>query len=816
MGFFKRLFRRVSQAAPSGQKRYEYPTGNIEFAWRVERGEKPMAVMEDIHPRWTPGNEYLWDDYDPESLLDSPEKARHTVNALLFGRLTAFRALRSAGRDVRGQDPFDFADQIPEVFAQLRTRFPSVYGEGASHGLNVEVRTLNRSPSDPGAPTGKETDPVTAPGGTQAHAGDSNKSVNSNGRRRTKLPRPENVRQFGPLVGFSNGAVFVTMDREAFDYTYGDADGPDPAQKDLDALLPNVTHVCVLEGAMYQGRAMGGPVLLDTRDVKAIQNLAGCLQIVEDPCTFDHCACLGGPTMELYAGHEHIATLGLQHGRAIRWKHWYHDAQLQSGNRLTRWLHDQGIDPTRLEAIYHRGNNFLVAEPSASSGHRQEAHQLCAQAKQRAQDGKLAEALQLCTRALELDPDLAEGYAIRGQVRYNSGLLPEAADDCFAAIDRGFRHAEIYFIRAIALDVAGQGEEALANCSMALHLNPEHAGAYNSRGLIRGHLGRLAEALEDFSEAIRLAPKWFVPYLHRAQVNHARGLLDTALTDYDSAVNLVNESSFGPGATEGDPQAALVYCRRGDVRLDLIRDGEAEADFAEARRRHPVAAASYLGDMWLRRSSFDRAREAFTQLVRLRPEDAQSYLGRGLAQEGRGDLEQAADDYSSAIRLRPDCGAYHLRARVRRRQGYTEDALADLTEHLRFHANDVMAYVYRYMLHRDRKEWAAAFADLNTAHAIAPDHPEVCNCLAWMLATRSDPQVRDVARAVALARHACQATAWKQPHILETFAAALAATNAFDEAVHWQEQAILLSTDETKSAWEARLKLYQAGQPYLE
>jgi tetratricopeptide (TPR) repeat protein len=394
--------------------------------------------------------------------------------------------------------------------------------------------------------------------------------------------------------------------------------------------------------------------------------------------------------------------------------------------------------------------------------------------------------------------------------------LPEAAADCSAAIDRGFRHAEVYFIRAIALDGVGQDEEALANCSIALHLNPEHAGAYDSRGLIRGQLGRLGEGLEDFSEAIRLAPKWFVPYLHRAQVNHTRGLLDSALTDYDSAVNLVNESSSGLGATEGDEQAALVYCRRGDARPDLIRDGEAEADFAEARRRHPAAAASYLGDMWLRRRSFDRALEAFTQLLRLRPENAQSYLVRGLAQDARGDLEQAAADYSSAIRLKPDSGASYSRARVRRRQGYTEDALADLAEHLRFHANDVMTYVYRYTLHRDRKEWAAANADLNTAHAIAPDHPVVCNCLAWMLATRSDPQVRDAALAVALARRACQATAWKQPLILDTFAATLVVTDAFDEAVHWQVQAILLSTDETKTAWEAWLKLYQAGQPYLE
>jgi tetratricopeptide (TPR) repeat protein len=395
--------------------------------------------------------------------------------------------------------------------------------------------------------------------------------------------------------------------------------------------------------------------------------------------------------------------------------------------------------------------------------------------------------------------------------------LPQAAADCSAAIERGLRQAEVYFVRAIARDGEGRVEEALADCSMALHLNPEHAGACNSRGLIRGRLGRLEEAQQDFSEAIRLEPKWFLPRLHRAQLAHGRGQLDAALTDYDAAVELVTEASREAAAPPGDPTVVLVYCRRGEARLDRFGEAEAEADFAAARHRHPAATASYLGDMWLRRSSWERAREVFTRLIQLRPEDPQGYLGRGMAQEARGDSEQAIADYSTAIHLQPDAGAcFLLRARVRQRQGLIDEALADLAEHLRFHPQDVRGHLYRYTLHRDRKAWTEAQAAVNAAYSIAPDHPEVCNCLAWMLATRSDPQVRGGPRAVALARQACQATEWKQPHILDTLAAALAATEVFDEAVHWQMQAVRLSTEETRPAREARLQLYQAGQPYWE
>jgi hypothetical protein len=150
MGLFSWLLGKPGGPSPAGTKRYEYPTGNIELAMRVERGEFLMAVIKDIKPRWSPGNEYLWDEYDPESLLDTPEKQHHLVNALLFGRLTVYRALRARGQDVRGHDPFQFKDQVPQVMEQLRARFPGVFEDREGPGVQLEVRPLKLSPGDPG------------------------------------------------------------------------------------------------------------------------------------------------------------------------------------------------------------------------------------------------------------------------------------------------------------------------------------------------------------------------------------------------------------------------------------------------------------------------------------------------------------------------------------------------------------------------------------------------------------------------------------------------------------------------------------------
>ena len=131
MGLFDRLFRRRPEPPPPpapGLRRYEYPTGNLEVAIRLQRGEPLTAVIEEVRVRWVPGNEHLWDGIDPESLVDADDRRKYTVNHLLYARLTVYRALRAAGRDPGGRDPFEFAAEVPEVVARLRARFPESLG----------------------------------------------------------------------------------------------------------------------------------------------------------------------------------------------------------------------------------------------------------------------------------------------------------------------------------------------------------------------------------------------------------------------------------------------------------------------------------------------------------------------------------------------------------------------------------------------------------------------------------------------------------------------------------------------------------------
>src|SRR4051812_44969824 len=128
MGLLDWLFGKWGRpVTASTGRRYEYLTGNVELAIRVNRGEPPDAVGDEIMTMWTPGNEHLWDEYDVESLVDSPDKRRVIVNQLIYARISIYRTLRSKGRDIRGRDPLEHIVECEEESERLRALFPSLF-----------------------------------------------------------------------------------------------------------------------------------------------------------------------------------------------------------------------------------------------------------------------------------------------------------------------------------------------------------------------------------------------------------------------------------------------------------------------------------------------------------------------------------------------------------------------------------------------------------------------------------------------------------------------------------------------------------------
>jgi len=145
------------------------------------------------------------------------------------------------------------------------------------------------------------------------------------------------------IIDNGNGAVMM-MDRMAYDYMYGESKKPNPSQRALDGLLAKVVRVKVWAGGMMRDKPTSEVLLAEVTEPALLKSFRRAFRISDDPSTFNHCMCLGQPTMELFdqAG-ERAGTLGMQHSHAVRWDFWKHDAQLLDGKVIADWLAERGV-----------------------------------------------------------------------------------------------------------------------------------------------------------------------------------------------------------------------------------------------------------------------------------------------------------------------------------------------------------------------------------------------------------------------------------------------------------------------------------------
>lgn len=142
-------------------------------------------------------------------------------------------------------------------------------------------------------------------------------------------------------------------------------------------------------------------------------------------------------------------------------------------------------------------------------------------------------------------------------------------------------------------------------------------------------------------------------------------------------------------------------------------------------------------------------------------------------------------------------------------------AIADFDQAIRLNPKFAAAYDNRAYSYQLRGKHKKALADYAEAIRADPAYHYSYNNMAWLLATCDDPHFRDGARAVKLARKACDLSEWKIPEYISTLAAAWAQNGNFAEAVKWERKAISATTDEAlRRKMQQSLKLYTERKAY--
>jgi Flp pilus assembly protein TadD len=242
-------------------------------------------------------------------------------------------------------------------------------------------------------------------------------------------------------------------------------------------------------------------------------------------------------------------------------------------------------------------------------------------------------------------------------------------------------------------------------------------------------------------------------------------------------------------ALSADPGNAEFQLAFASLRHSQGRTNDAERLFRQILSEHsdmPEAERSY-ADFLLAWGRPAEAEAHYAATAKLAPPDAALCHSRASALARMGKAAEAIKQLQTAVTLAPTNAAFHFElAELLSEQGQTASAISNYQQTIRF----------------------------------SPTHAIARNNLAWVLATNPDERLRNGARAVELARQACELAEWKSALLIGTLAAAHAEAGDFSNAVTMAERARDTARAGNREDIAKRnqelLELYRASKPFHE
>ncbi len=250
---------------------------------------------------------------------------------------------------------------------------------------------------------------------------------------------------------------------------------------------------------------------------------------------------------------------------------------------------------------------------------------------------------------------------------------------------------------------------------------------------------------------------------------------------------------------------------------------EAIQHYTEALRIKPEAtiARTSLGKALLQQGKLGEAARHYRQVLQAEPFNPDACNGLGIVLVRQGNLDEAIVHFTKALSVEADFAESHGNlGYALALQGSYDRAVVHLTRAVELDPNSASAHYNLARILTDQGRTDESIAHFNNSLRLEPDWVGPINALAWILATHKETRFRDYEEAVRLAERACELTDYKEPNLLDTLAAAYASAGKLSEAVVIAEKALRLARSSAQNKLtekiKGRLRLYRAGQPYIE
>jgi tetratricopeptide (TPR) repeat protein len=305
--------------------------------------------------------------------------------------------------------------------------------------------------------------------------------------------------------------------------------------------------------------------------------------------------------------------------------------------------------------------------------------------------GRLAEAIPLYEKHIQIAPRDADAHNMLGIAYFQSGQPERAADVMVKALALNPSITNGDFNLANILQAAGRHEQACHHYVRALRRTPGDLQSLQNLAVLLSRLGRYEEAVERFRQALALNPKSAETYLGLGVALLATGRMQEAVECYTKAL-AIRPDYYEAHINLGN---AAIADKRYENALDhyrnaiALRSGQAVAylQLAEAlrglhRREEAVDACkkafsldsdnvdimTILGNELRALDRYEEAAVHHERAVALMPENADLQRNLGVTLATLGQSERAIQCYDKALALRP-----HPEAAAAKALSYLED-----------------------------------------------------------------------------------------------------------------------------------------------
>jgi len=147
------------------------------------------------------------------------------------------------------------------------------------------------------------------------------------------------------------------------------------------------------------------------------------------------------------------------------------------------------------------------------------------------------------SKAIELNPQDAKGYHMRGVAWHQKRDLDKAISDLTKAIQMDPGDALAYYNRGVVWNDKGGFDEAIEDYTQYIKLYPDSPGGYYNRGCAWEKKGDLDRAIADYTQAIKMKSNVFDFYYNRGIAFYKKREFDQTFSDFTKAVEIRPEDA---------------------------------------------------------------------------------------------------------------------------------------------------------------------------------------------------------------------------------------------------------------------------------